>query len=308
MIKLKSILLLLILFSPGFYNAADAQQKDTTLKVLVVIAHPDDESSFCGTIYKITHDLKGQVDIALITNGEGGYKYSTLAEAYYGVELTDEKVGRKYLPSIRKQELMNAGKILGITNYFMMDQLDNKYTTNEKDPLDTTWDVELVKRRLNQIMTKTHYDYVFTLLPTPGTHGGHKAATICALQTVRNLKPENRPIILGGSVSNKTDTAETRFSELAGYPETKINASAPKFIFDRTVKFGFNNKLDYKIITNWEIAEHKSQGAMQLGMNSGDYEDYWYYDLNNKEGIKKTALLFDKLKIIPYKKKTYKLY
>jgi N-acetylglucosamine malate deacetylase 2 len=305
---MKIRIVLILCFFAMFLNSLLAQQKDSVVKVLVVIAHPDDESTFCGTIYKITHDLKGQVDIALITNGEGGYKYSTLAEAYYGVELTDEKIGRKYLPSIRKQELMNAGKILGITNYFMMDQLDNKYTTNEKDPLDTTWDVELVKRRLNQIITKTHYNYIFTLLPTPGTHGGHKAATICALQTVESLKPEDRPIILAGSVSNMTDSLETKFSELAGYPETKINADAPKFVFDRTAKFGFNNKLDYKIIANWEIAEHKSQGAMQLGMNYGDYEDFWYYNLNNKDGIKKTRQLFDTLKIISYKKKTYKLY
>ncbi|MFI5140382.1 MAG: PIG-L family deacetylase, partial [Sphingobacteriales bacterium] len=225
---------------------AQVQAQDTTLKVLIVIAHPDDESGFSGTIYKITHDLKGQVDIALITNGEGGFKYSTLAEAYYGMELTDEKTGRKYLPAIRKQELMNAGKILGVRNYFMMDQMDNKYTTNEKDPLDTTWDVELVKRTLNQIMTRTRYDFVFTLLPVPGTHGGHKAATICALETVKNLKSDFKPIVLGGSMSSKKDTVKTSFSELSGYPVTKIKPGIPLFTFDRTVKFGFKNMLDYK--------------------------------------------------------------
>jgi hypothetical protein len=224
------------------------------------------------------------------------------------VELTDEKIGRKYLPSIRKQELMNAGKILGITNYFMLDQMDNKYTLNEKDPLDTTWDVELVKRRLNQIMTKTHYDFAITLLPIPTTHGGHKAATICGLESVKNLKPENRPIILGATVSEKKDTAVFKFNELAGYPLTKINADVPLFVFDRTTKFGFKNTLDYKIIANWEIAEHKSQGAMQRGMNSGDYENFWYYALNNKDGVQKTQELFNRLKVINYKVKTYKLY
>ena len=53
--------------------------------------------------------MKGSVDLALITNGEGGYKYSTLAEDIYGLELTDEEVGRKYLPDIRKKEL-EAGR------------------------------------------------------------------------------------------------------------------------------------------------------------------------------------------------------
>ena len=133
--KTKSIYLMLL---TGFlfcsYFQSIAKQNDSTVKVLVVIAHPDDESGFACTIYKITHDLKGQVDIALITNGEGGYKYSTLAEDYYGMELTDEKIGRKNLPTIRKRELINAGKVLGITNFFMLDQMDNKYTLNEKDP------------------------------------------------------------------------------------------------------------------------------------------------------------------------------
>ncbi|MBK6879153.1 MAG: PIG-L family deacetylase [Ignavibacteria bacterium] len=51
-------------------------------KVLVVTAHPDDDAVFAATNYKIVHDLGGIVDLALVTNGEGGYKYSTLAGEY----------------------------------------------------------------------------------------------------------------------------------------------------------------------------------------------------------------------------------
>ena len=121
-------------------------------KVLVVTAHPDDETGMAVTIYKITHELKGTVDQCVITNGEGGYKYSTLSEDYYGLELTDEKVGRKHLPQIRKQELMNAGKIIGITNHFFLDQKDAGYSLNEKEPLDTTWNVAWVNTRLSEIL------------------------------------------------------------------------------------------------------------------------------------------------------------
>ena len=40
------------------------------------------------------------------------------------------------------------------------------------------------------------------------------------------------------------------------------------FVTDRTVKFGFQDALDYQIIVNWVIAAHKSQGAYQMGMNA----------------------------------------
>jgi hypothetical protein len=97
----------LLLFQLFSFSNIFAQEAP---KVLVVTAHPDDDATMAGTNYKIVHDLKGTVDIALITNGEGGYKYSTLAEDIYGLKLTDEAVGRKYLPEIRKKEL-EAGAV-----------------------------------------------------------------------------------------------------------------------------------------------------------------------------------------------------
>src|SRR5712691_8335608 len=73
--------------------------------VLLVTAHPDDDALFGGAVYKITHQLGGRVDLFLVTNGEGGFHYSTLSEPIYGLKLSDEKVGREYLPGIRKREL-----------------------------------------------------------------------------------------------------------------------------------------------------------------------------------------------------------
>src|SRR5688500_11865442 len=89
-------------------------------RVLIVAAHPDDESAVAATSHKMTHDLKAKVDMALVTNGEAGYKYSTLAESIYGVELTDEKVGRECLPAIRKREMMAAGEVIGVRNFFFL--------------------------------------------------------------------------------------------------------------------------------------------------------------------------------------------
>jgi len=279
-------------------------QKDSTVKVLVVMAHPDDEGVCSATVYKITHELHGTVDLALLSNGEGGYKYSTLAEAYYGLELTDPAVGRQFLPTIRKRELLNAGKIIGIRNYYFFDQVDDKYSTDEHIPLDTLWNVNWIQQRLGEIMTSETYDFVFCLLPTPQTHGQHKAASILALRTVKKLKATDHPIVLAVTNFNKTDTVKTSFDQLADYKETKIKASAPNFIFDRSTKFGYKDALDYKIIVRWELAEHKSQGTVHTGIPR-DCERFLYFDINDDSGIIKTQKLFDRLKEIHFKARNY---
>lgn len=287
-------------------QVAVAQDTSYHPRALIVIAHPDDETGFAATVYKITKELHGTVDLFLVTNGEGGYKYSTLAEAWYGKELTEEKVGREFLPQIRKQELQNAGKVIGIHNYSFMDQTDAHYGLDEHEPLDTSWNVKWVKQRLAEVLEKGHYDFLFCLLPLPGTHGGHKGATLIALQTVRDLKAGQKPVVLGGGIGNKKDTALAKFTQLKDYTETKTLADTPMFRFDRTAKFGYKNSLDYHIIVNWEIAEHKSQGTMQLYMNGGDYEQFWYFAQNGKAALAKTQRLFDALKYVPYPSKTYK--
>ena len=269
---------ILINFYFLFFSLSKAQQSDSIIKILIVTAHPDDETGFAATVYKVTKELNGTADQCVITNGEGGYKYSTLSESYYDLKLTDEKIGRENLPRIRKQELMNAGKIIGMRNIFFLDQKDAHYGLDEHEPLDTTWNVSLVSTRLKEIMTKTKYDFVFCLLPTP-----------------------ERPIILGVTGANKNDTSKYNFTQLKNYSESKVEGNAPMYFFDKSVKFGFKNALSYKIIVNWEIAEHKSQGTMQLAMNQGDLEQFWYFSLNGEKGKEKCKQFFEKLKVIPYK-------
>jgi LmbE family N-acetylglucosaminyl deacetylase len=298
---MKTWLLLLLCCVCGSIYA----QTDSAVKVLVITAHPDDETGFAATIYKVTKELHGIADQCVITNGEGGYKYSTLSESYYGLELTDEKTGRENLPRIRKQELLNAGKIIGMRNIFFLDQKDAHYGLDEHEPLDTTWNVPWVMQRLKEIMMQTKYDFVFCLLPVPTTHAHHKAATMLALRTVQALPENRRPVILGVTGATKNDTAKILFTQLKNYAETKTDSTGPAYFFDKSVKFGFRNALSYKIIVNWEIAEHKSQGTMQLAMNQGDLEQFWYFSINGPAGKEKCRQFFERLKTIPYKPKTY---
>lgn len=264
-------------------------------KVLVVNAHPDDESGCAATIYKITHELGGVVDLVVITNGEAGYKYSLLAENIYKQPLTREAIGRKYLPRIRKKELRAGCNWVGIRDIIHFNQLDTHYTLDADTVLTAVWDVENIRKKLIKRIQKEQYDYLFCLLPTEETHGHHKAATILALETVQML-PQNRPIVLGVSVSGKEDTLIKTFKGLEKYTITSLRKNpTSSFQVDRTTSFGYKNRLNYQIVVNWLIAEHKSQGTMQTYMNQGDFENFWYFDLNTPERKKETADFFDKL-------------
>lgn len=307
---LPSIVLLLALVTiPGAGQVRDAAGReiplDSSLRVLIITAHPDDDFTVAATVYKITHDLKGRVDLALITNGEGGYKYSTLAESIYGVELTDEKVGREHLPTIRKRELMNGGAIIGIRDYYFLEQQDNAYTLDVDSVFAHVWDVAGTRARLREIIERGDYHYIFCLLPTPETHGHHKGATILALEVSQALPPARRPIVLGATTARKGDTAAMIFRGLPGKPLTSISADAPSFEFDRTRKFGFRDQLDYRIVVNWLVAEHKSQGTMQLLMNAGEIERFWSFDANGRAHAASTRALFERLERPMFETKRY---
>jgi len=77
-------------------------------KVLLVVAHPDDEYAFAGAVYHLVREEGWSADQVVITDGEAGYRYASLAAVYYGVELTGEREGRAHLREIRKHEVLRG--------------------------------------------------------------------------------------------------------------------------------------------------------------------------------------------------------
>ncbi|MFN1834361.1 PIG-L family deacetylase [Balneola sp. MJW-20] len=283
------ISLFLLLLSGSLY----AQDSTITYKpkVLLVTAHPDDDALFSASVFKITRLMDGVVDLALMTNGEGGYKYSTLGNYIYGKDLDKEKTGREYLPGIRKKELMAGGDIVGIRNYFFFDQEDFYYTLDVREALDK-WDTEWIIQRLEKIISEGDYDFMFLMLPFEGTHGHHKASAVLALRALNNLPEDQRPVALENFIRRGPDDPGVPFTMLEGFPLTKVKPGIT-FEFDRNQTFGFDDRLNYNIIANWVIAEHKSQGTMQLLMSTGVIEQYWYVDINKDQDIEKTRRFFN---------------
>lgn len=263
-------------------------------RVLCVVAHPDDETAFAGTIYKISAHLGGTCDLVVITNGEAGYKYSTLAEDIYGLELTDEQVGRAHLPRIRKAEMRAAGAILRVHEIDFLDQLDHRYTKDEGEVLGRgarVWDLSRVRAHLDARLASGDYDFVFVHLPTPDTHGHHKAASLLALEAIARMPPERAPIALGAFHQSKTEARDLPFA-IDGHPLSAQHSDLGPWSFDRTQTFGHQNKLDYRIVTSWAVAEHKSQGSYQGLLGRGELESFRMFQLTPRDRSTHVERLF----------------
>ncbi|MBB6145051.1 LmbE family N-acetylglucosaminyl deacetylase [Silvibacterium bohemicum] len=240
-------------------------------KTLLVVAHPDDEYYFAATVYRMATQLHGQVDELIITDGEGGFRYSTLAEPYYKKSLTVEAIGREDLPAIRREEALNAGRILGIKEHFFLNQKDDAFTTDEEDGPKHGWDAALIRGKIETLIKKEHYQYVFSILPRTTTHGHHQAATALAALAIHDVPENIRPVLFGFD----TDATDFIPSRQVQHPQGWRSTYA--YAFDRTTKFGFHDALSYQIVVDWMIAEHKSQGLLQT-MCGKDPKEYVWVD------------------------------
>jgi len=265
-------------------------------KVLVVTAHPDDETGFSVTMFKIAREMKGVVDMAVMTDGGGGFADAQLGSIYYGVNLLDSVTARTHLPLIRKEEIATAARIMGVRNIYFMEQPDDFYSTDIRPYISgRNWEIPYVEHRLDKLLQERGYDFVITMLPHMGQHGHHKTSAVLALRAVQRFKGPAKPIIIAGSPM-RNDAKPTEFTQLEGYPETKISADAPMFKLDRAFRFKENDKVSYKIVADWVISAYKSQGAIQEnGIHRTDFELYRYYELNDPAGIPKVKKLFDDL-------------
>jgi hypothetical protein len=258
------------------------------LAVLVIIAHPDDESLFAGFLHALTHKLNATVDLVCITNGEGGFRHSAPSESLYGnLQLSKESVAREHLPRIRKQELLASGKILGIRKYFFYDQFDLKYSRDVDTVFAEQWDKEWIIQLLQQTLKtgngNSGYDLMLIMLPNVESHGHHTASGLLALETIERLQKNQSntikiPIVIGGS--------ELALTNPPIYSLNRLAEVSSEFRFNRTWKLSNSSTVpDYQMIVLWVCSEHKSQGgliAATLTTLAQENEQYFYFSINNQ--------------------------
>ena len=279
-----------LLAVPEALLAKSLAAETTRPKLLIVAAHPDDEYAVAATTYRLTRELGWAADHVVVTNGEAGYRYSALAEAVYGVGLTGESQGRSRLPAIRRRETLAAGKVLGIRHHYFLDQRDSGFITDAASAPTSNWDHAAVLSFLTGLLHREHYDVIFTLLPTPETHGHHRAATLLALEAAATLPEDRRPLLLGADPCAATAPTEL-FSGMPGQALSRTHGERPVFVFDRDSHFGYRNALNYQIVVNWFIAEHKSQGLFQTDSGKHQLEQLWLFEASGRDAERRAREL-----------------
>jgi hypothetical protein len=130
------------------------------------------------------------------------------------------------------------------------------------------------------------------LLPSERAHGEHKAASILALEAVKQLPAGQRPIVLGAQAG---DGDPAPYIPLAEYSITATDSPKPQFQFDRDTHFGYQKSLSYQIVVDWVIAEHKSQGLFQTRCQQDRFENFWLFTANRASAAGEVESLFAKI-------------
>lgn len=131
---------------------------------------------------------------------------------------------------------------------------------------------------------------VLTLLPTPETHGHHRAATLLALEAAATLPEDHRPLLLAADPCSATAPSEL-FRGMPGQPLTRTHSERPALVFNRNAHFGYRDALDYQIVVNWFIAEHKSQGLFQTDSGKHQLEQFWLFEASGRDAESRVSEL-----------------
>lgn len=272
-------------------------------RVLIVVAHPDDELIAAGLTYLHGACAGGAVDVVTITDGQGGFKYASFAEALTGIELTREEVGRAALPAIRREEQMRGLTFLGARKLIRLGQPDHRYSQDRMEVLAPdagVWDLAGVRRHLDALFESEGYELVITISPTATTHGHHQAAALLAVEAAARRPHGERPVLVCCQV-------EAEDSDGVGVPPdvlddtllARLRPGESPFVVDRTRGFGHRDRLTLKAVASVAVAQHVSQGTMLGYIGRGDLEEYWILDASPPDAAARAAAFFANLDLLP---------
>lgn len=175
-------------------------------RIVVVLPHPDDEGIMAGTLARHIHQGK-IVTYACLTLGEMGRNMGNPLFA-----------NRVTLPLIRKQELLEACKRIGIEDVRMWGYHDKTIEFEEQDKL---------SQRIAELLLELQPEIVYTFYPGHSVHPDHDATGAAVVQAVKKLPGSGRPVVRCVAFSSNRKDALGQpdvVNDVSNYVEQKIHA------------------------------------------------------------------------------------
>ncbi|MEF3352882.1 bacillithiol biosynthesis deacetylase BshB2 [Paenibacillus sp. GYB006] len=152
-------------------------------RILVVLPHPDDESfGMSGTLAKLINEEGAVVTYACLTLGEMARNMGNPPVA-----------NRVTLPAIRKEELKQSCRAIGIQDLRMLGFHDKTIEFEDRDLLDGT---------ISALIEELNPSIIFTFYPGYSVHPDHDATGAAVVRVVEALEEDRRPAIQCVAFSN----------------------------------------------------------------------------------------------------------
>jgi LmbE family N-acetylglucosaminyl deacetylase len=139
-------------------------------RLLVVVAHPDDESFGCGSLLAYASAAGVHTTVCCATRGEAGDNNQTLAEA-------------STLGELRERELHDAAHVLGVSDVRVLDWLDSNMVGEPAPGSLVAASTEDVAEVVTRVIEECRPDVVVTLDGSDGhrDHAHIRDATLAAV-------------------------------------------------------------------------------------------------------------------------------
>jgi len=165
-------------------------------RILIVLPHPDDEAfGMSGTIARYVSE-GAHVTYACLTLGQMG---RNLGNPPFASRVT--------LPEVRKRELLESCKALGIQDLRMLGYMDKTIEFEDQDVLDA---------KIRQLIDEVKPELVLTFYPGYAVHPDHNATGAAVVRTIARMPKEERPEVHCVAI------AHNRFQAL-GEPDVQVD-------------------------------------------------------------------------------------
>ena len=248
-----------VLFALGFsvvsgqvQDAAQNQRPDERFKadILLVVAHPDDETAVFSYLAKAVLDEKKRVAVVYTTRGDGG-----------GNEIGSERSSS--LGMIREIEARRGLAAFGIQNVWFMDGRD-VLSQNPLSSLANGQHARLLEQ-LVRTFRLTRPEVVLTWLPAlAGDHGGHQASGILATEA---FDASGDPTVFPAQVTARTRDFAPMFEGLRPWQAKKLYFFTDSLWLDlkgKAVEYSNqeispSQKVTYEYLAGTEASYHLTQ-------------------------------------------------